>query len=45
MRKYLIPALASAALLAAASAAQAGYWIGPVYYCTWYYNWGVWGCW
>jgi hypothetical protein len=37
MRKFLIPALASAALLAAVSSASAGYWLNGIYYptCVW----------
>jgi hypothetical protein len=46
MRKFLIPALASAALLATASAASACYWVNGFCTCLWGYNaFGVYGCW
>jgi hypothetical protein len=35
MRKLIVAAIAAASLLAAASAANAGYWINGIYYCTW----------
>jgi hypothetical protein len=38
MRKCIVAAVAAASFLAAASAANAGYWWNGIYYCTWFYN-------
>jgi hypothetical protein len=45
MRKFIVAAVAAASLLAVASAANAGYWLGGIYYPTCFYNVYGYVCW
>lgn len=45
MRKFVLTAIAAASVVAATSAAHAGYWWNGIYYPICYWNaWGVYVC-